>query len=382
MDKWFVDRFSACADLDTRLIPDLYGDGKGGLKSFDCPVAVRPKDLEALRKRFSCEADTLLTTAFGLTISVWNADTKAFFPTGGGQKPVLVEWTPDEKLGDLLKKQQEQAEGLAKHGGCTYADCVRDLGPGFSASFDGPDDPETEAGEDALAFRLAADGKSAFRMQVRYNSAQYSEGILRQFADSFSACLLSMADASTVGDLAFATDAQVAETDAFNPEPFSGDSEKTVLDLFRENVAKYPDHPAVIFRDTTLTYAQLDEMTDRLAAHIATVVKPGGVVAIILNRNQYMVVAPLGVLKAGCAYQPLDPSYPEERLSFMVQDAGASLLIADAGLEKLVGGYAGPVLPLTAEEENDAVTLSREGCGTKLHDCSRCPKTDCLYRKA
>ena len=345
MDKWFIDAFAACADLDTRPIPDLYPDGKGGKKELDCPVAFHSKDLEALRKRFSCETDVLLTTAFGLTVSVWNADTKAFFPTAGGQRPVLVEWTPDETLDELLKKQQEQKEGVAAHGGCSYADCVNDLGPGFSASFDGPDDPETEAGDDALAFRLTAGAKGAFQMHVQYRSDQYSEGILRQFADSFSACLLSMAKAEKVGDLDFATPDQVAEVDAFNPEPFSGDPDLTILDLFRGNVAHYPDHPAVVFKDTILTYAQLDELTDRLAARIASTVKPGGVVAIILNRNQYMAVAPLGALKAGCAYQPLDPSYPPERLSFMVQDSKAALLIADPGLESLVSGYDGPVLP-------------------------------------
>ena len=341
---WFISEFAACAGLDTRLIPDLHDAGKGGMKQVGIPVTVLPDELEALRKRFPCDNDTLLEAAFGLAVSVWNADTKAFFPTDGGKRPVLVEWTPEQPLAELLAKQQERKEGVAQHGDYTYEDCVRDLEPGFSASFDGPDDPEVEVGEDALAFRLSSSADGKFVLRCRYRSDQYSEGIFRQFADSFSACLKSMAKAGTVGDLAFATEEQVAETDSFNPEPFSGDPELTLLDAFRENVARYPDHPAVVFRDTTLTYSQLDDLTDRLAAHIASVVKPGGVVAIILNRNQYMAVAPLGALKAGCAYQPLDPSYPEERLSFMVQDASASLLIADAGLEKLVSGYEGPVL--------------------------------------
>ena len=342
---WFVEHYSACADLDTRLIPDLHAAGPGEMKRVECPIAFGTKDLDVLRKRFSCEADILLTTAFGITVSVWNADTKAFFPTGGGKRPVLVEWGPEQSLEELLRNRQEQAEGAARFGEYTYEDCVRDLGPGFSASFDGPDDPEAEVGDDALAFRLTAAKDGSFRMVCRYRSDQYSEGILQQFADSFSACLLSMGKADKVSDLAFATEKQVAETDSFNPEPFPGDPDVTLLDLFRENVTKYPDHPAVVFRDTTLTYAELDALTDRLAAHVASVVKPGGVVSIILNRNQFMVIAPLGVLKAGCAYEPLDPSYPTERLSFMVKDAGASLLIADPGLEGLISGYEGPVLP-------------------------------------
>ena len=291
---WFIGEFAACAGLDTRLIPDLHDGGKGSMKRVEFPVAAG--NLTDTGKRFACDADILFTTAFGLTVSVWNADTKAFFPTGGGKLPVLVEWTPEDSLADLLHKQQERREGVLQHAKYTYADCVRDLEPGFSASFDGPDDPEAEVGDDALAFSLSAAKDGSLKMSCRFRSDQYSEGILEQFADSFSACLRSMASAEKVGDLAFATEEQVAETDAFNPEPFAGDPDVTVLDLFRENVARYPDHPAVVFRDTTLTYAELDALTDRLAAHVASVVKPGGVVSVILNRNQYMAVAPLGVL--------------------------------------------------------------------------------------
>ena len=168
------------------------------------------------------------------------------------------------------------------------------------------------------------------------------------FAESLSACLQSMEKAETFRDLAFATEAQLAEVEGFNPPPVDFDTERTLIDLFRDHVAKYPDNPAVVSGSVLLTQAALDELTDRLAAYVSGIVKPGGVVSIILNRNEYMVAAPLAVLKAGCAYQPLDPSYPSERLSFMVKDAGAGLLIADPGLEQLVGGYEGPVLS-TAE---------------------------------
>ena len=342
--QWYVEHFAACASLETRLIPDLHGGGEAAVRKAEFVLPAGQKDLDALRDRFGCPADVLLTSAFGVTVSVWNADTKAFFPTGGGKWPVLVEWTPEMPLSELFAKRQEQQDGVLRIEGYTYEDCVRDLEPCFSVHFDGPEDPEAEIGDDALAFHLTAGDDGAFRLSCRYRADQYSEGILRQFADSFSACLLSMGTAETVGGLAFSTDGQLSETASFNPGPFPGDPDKTLLDSFRENVGRFPDHPAVVFRDTTLTYAQLDSLSDNLAARIASIVKPGGVVSIILNRNQYMSVAPLGALKACCTYQPLDPSYPSERLSFMVQDAGASLLIADPGLETLVGGYQGPVL--------------------------------------
>ena len=68
---WFVEHFSACADLDTRLIPDLHAGGPGEMKRVECPIAFGAKDLDALRQRFSCDADILLTSAFGVTVSAF-----------------------------------------------------------------------------------------------------------------------------------------------------------------------------------------------------------------------------------------------------------------------------------------------------------------------
>ena len=65
---------------------------------------------------------------------------------------------------------------------------------------------------------------------------------------------------------------------------------------------------------------------------------------VLINRSEFMALSSFGVLKSSAAYQPLDPSYPEERLAFMVKDAGASFLIADRGLADLLKDWTGPVL--------------------------------------
>ncbi len=174
--------------------------------------------------------------------------------------------------------------------------------------------------------------------------SDWPEDFKRRFDDSLAACTKSLETATTFGDLAFATKAQIAEVEGFNPPSVDFDTDVTLLDILQKNVKSHPDNPAVVSGSVLLTYATLDALTDRLAAYISGVVKPGGVVSIILDRNEYMMAAPVAVLKAGCAYQPLDPSYPAERLNFMVKDAGSGLLIADEGLETIVSEFAGPVL--------------------------------------
>ena len=120
---------------------------------------------------------------------------------------------------------------------------------------------------------------------------------------------------------------------------------KTVVSLFRQQAKATPNNIAVVYKDKKYTYAEVDEISERIAGYVAS--KGLGledVVSILIPRCEWMVIAPLGVLKAGCAYQPLDPTYPKERLNFMMQDASAKLLIADEELLPLLGDITVPVL--------------------------------------
>ena len=120
---------------------------------------------------------------------------------------------------------------------------------------------------------------------------------------------------------------------------------ETVVSLFRLRVKENPEQTAVVYKDRHYTYAEADQLSDRIAGYIAS--KGLGredVVSILIPRCEWMVIAPLGVMKASCAYQPLDPTYPKERLNYMVQDANAKLLIADEELLPLLGDVTVPVL--------------------------------------
>lgn len=120
---------------------------------------------------------------------------------------------------------------------------------------------------------------------------------------------------------------------------------QTVASLFRKQAKETPENIAVVYKDKRYTYAEVDELSDRLAAFVASKgLGKEDVVSILIPRCEWMVIAPLGVLKAGCAYQPLDPTYPKERLNYMVQDANAKLLIADEELLPLLGDVTAPVL--------------------------------------
>ncbi|GIG59728.1 hypothetical protein Lfu02_41000 [Longispora fulva] len=126
----------------------------------------------------------------------------------------------------------------------------------------------------------------------------------------------------------------------------------TLPELFAARAAETPAAVAVTADDAVLSYAELDARAHQLAAHLAASgVGPEDVVALALPRSAAMVTAQLGVVKAGAAYLPVDPSYPAERISYLLDDSAARLLITDtATAATLPAGLDLPILLLDSPD--------------------------------
>jgi nonribosomal peptide synthetase DhbF len=110
--------------------------------------------------------------------------------------------------------------------------------------------------------------------------------------------------------------------------------EKTVASLFEEQTAQAPDMVAVVFQDEHVTFQSLNRRANQIARYLQTRgVKPETRVGIAIDRSAEMLIALLGILKAGAAYVPLDRNHPVERLRFMAQDAGAQIIVTGDTLE-------------------------------------------------
>ena len=376
--KWYAETFGEGAQLDSNIRPDVYDAQPQPYHELNIDLPIKGSVVKEILAKYRCADSVLFTAAFGVTLAAWNAEAKAAFSTiWNGRKglsmnaitmsvhtmPVLVNADASQTVSGLLEELRLQISGSRSRAFYSFADCVRDfdfnppINFGYQGKFapasvtlrlDGIDIPAEDLRTNPPGLGLTVeifgheDGSQMIRFWHRPD--QYSEKILHQFAESFSAVLTSMLKAETLADLQFVTAKQRKQLDRFQPAEAAIDTGKTVLDIFREHAAKTPEKVAAVYGDKRLTYAELDRLSDNLAAEINKTVKPGGVVSIILGRNEHMVTTPVAAMKAGCTYQPLDPTYPSERLGYMVQDSKAGLLIADPGLEKLVEGYKGPVL--------------------------------------
>ena len=182
---------------------------------------------------------------------------------------------------------------------------------------------------------------------TEYDNGQYSESLVAQLTESIANVLKTFINQpqARLLDISLLSQEQTTLLDSFNQNDVDYDNTQTIVSLFRRQAKETPENIAVVYKDTRLTYQEVDELSDRIASYIASKgLGPEDVVSILIPRCEWMAIASLGVLKAGCAYEPLDPTYPQERLNFMMQDANAKLLIADEELRPIVDEYKGDVL--------------------------------------
>jgi amino acid adenylation domain-containing protein len=104
--------------------------------------------------------------------------------------------------------------------------------------------------------------------------------------------------------------------------------------LFEQIAVRFPEHTALVFEHKSWTYSQVNQLANQLAhSLIASGVTSQTPVGVCMHRSAELILSILAIWKAGAAYLPLDPDYPQDRLSFMIQDANISLIISCLDLQ-------------------------------------------------
>ena len=122
---------------------------------------------------------------------------------------------------------------------------------------------------------------------------------------------------------------------SFNDTDTAFPGDRTMLDFFEDRAARCPDEAAVLFGGEACTYRELNTRANALARLLQSKgVVRGSVVALMLHRSFEMMVGILGIWKAGGAYLPIDPEYPEDRMVYMLEDSGAPVLLTTSSVTK------------------------------------------------
>jgi amino acid adenylation domain-containing protein len=171
-------------------------------------------------------------------------------------------------------------------------------------------------------------------IEMHYDSAWFDQTEVQALGDHFNLALRAFAATPecAVGKLPLLTEAEHRQLlDQWNDTAVPFAENTCIHEFFEEQAARTPDAVAVIFRDEQWTYRELAARAEALALGLrAAGVGPGAFVAICLHRSLDLMAALLAVLKAGGAYLPLDPAYPAERLTFMIEDAKPVVIVVSS----------------------------------------------------
>ncbi|MCF3572346.1 amino acid adenylation domain-containing protein [Planktothrix agardhii 1806] len=144
-----------------------------------------------------------------------------------------------------------------------------------------------------------------------------------------------------ISNLSWLTKADQKQLELWNQTNTNYSQDKTLVDLFEEQVKSYPNNIALVFEEQSLTYQELNQKANQLAhfLHQNYQIKPDTLIGICVERSLDMAIALLGVLKAGAAYVPVDPSYPEERIKYILENSKISLLLTQSFINDKLSGF-------------------------------------------
>jgi amino acid adenylation domain-containing protein len=282
----------------------------------------------------------------------------------------------DPTFGELLKRVREMALGAYANQDVPFERLVEEVQPErhlnrqalFQVMFVLHNAPSTTLdipGLDVEAMRVHNETSKFDLLFALHEEAGGMDGIMEYSTDIFDASTIERmlsqfrmllegiaADpARRISDLRILTEAERHQVLVdWNRETSDYPHERSLAELFESQVERTPDQVAVIFEGRELTYRGLNSKANLLARRLrASGVGPDSIVAVCLERSPEMVVAVLGVLKAGGAYAALDPAYPRERLGFMLENAGVAAVLTQESLVELLPDQFVPLICLDSE---------------------------------
>ena len=188
---------------------------------------------------------------------------------------------------------------------------------------------------------------SELRLIWEYNTDLYSEGTIERLSENYQQLLSSVLAQPEVpvSELPLLTSEETALLDSWNESAAPFPDTMCMHQLFERYVTSQPDTDAVLFGDQRLSYAELNRRANQLAHYLREQgAGPDTIIAICLDRSIEMVVSVLAILKSGSAYLALDPTYPADRLAFMMEDSGVSLLLSSRSLAERLPAHQATVI--------------------------------------
>ncbi|MDO4521508.1 MAG: amino acid adenylation domain-containing protein [Eubacteriales bacterium] len=378
---YWTDLLTTC-DTDSTPVADVAQKSAPVQKSIEKEFSIDMDELKDLRERADCRTTIIFTCAFALVIAKYNgADTAVINTVFSGREdsrlsesfgmfvrtvPFVIDLNAYKDTVSFVNAASNQLKQSKEHNLYAFVDMAADLyikndilfafkGKSLRDFGQTPEFAQLIAARSRLydeehieETKLLAEvyeiSRGRYCLQLGYRGDVYTDGFADSLADAYICALQSLLREESLSNITLVDEKRLEKLDEFNQNdaPYLNEP---LITQFGNMASRYPNHLAVVCGKEKLTYQELDELSERIGAYCVSLgLGAENVVAILLPRCIHIAAAELGAQKAGCAYQPLDPSYPAERLKYMMEDSKAKLLITTNDLKALVTDYAGPIL--------------------------------------
>jgi non-ribosomal peptide synthetase component F/alpha-ketoglutarate-dependent taurine dioxygenase len=325
-------------------------------------------ELQAFIERHQLRMSSLLTGAWALLLSRYNDEDESLFGLGVSGRPrslpgveaiagrfshvlpVRLNIGSKETVLSWLKAVDEKCQEIERHQHVGQQDIGRwsNLASAFeSVAAVVPEMQPISAGDlkvelldhlDDLdhPLHLTLSEGSPVSLSIRYDRSRFADAFIKRILEQLKSVLETLISQpeQRVSDVSLLTAAERQQLSAeWEQSSKENESDTCVHTLFEKQVSLTPQATALVFGEQSLTYRELNERANQLAQHLRSLgLRPETNVAVCMYRSVETVVALLAILKAGGVYVPLDPQLPSERLSFIVEETDAQILLTQQDL--------------------------------------------------
>ncbi len=390
----FFDDMLAGVEVDSNIIPDEIEDPpekNGGIIRYDISGYADTAKIQSVCKKLGITENTLFLGAFSYALAKQSGQELALLCTVENGRhipqlkntfgmlvhtlPLCIKSDDNDSVDDYLSKVQDTLFESLDHDLVSIVQLANEYEVNSDILFvyQGEMFGSVDIGGNTVTRRLHKTGDAMAKLSLdvfkqggdytlsfEYRKDLYLDETIENFAHLYINIVKGLTECDRLCEIALCGEREKQFYRSANDNKVVFDRSLTFVDLFRRQVQLHPDNIAVVFKDKSLTYAQLDRYSENLAKLLAR----NGVgkeqpVGIMVKRCELFPICTLAVLKAGGACQPLDSNYPQDRLEFMLEDSKARVVIADDELAGLIPSYNGIVVSAGSvydlPEDNDTV---------------------------
>ncbi len=200
--------------------------------------------------------------------------------------------------------------------------------------------------------------------EIEYNIDILEESSIKRLKENFLNLLENITEGyeKPINLISIVSDKELNLLSEFTNTKTEYPKDKSVIDLFNEQVTLYPDSLAVRYRNESLTYSELDQKSSQLARTLLSKgIKRQEPVGLLVDKSIEMVVGILAILKAECFYLPIDNDYPKERIDYILTDANCTVVVSQEEFKALIPSEA------TTIDLNDSKNYQQDNSTTEVN---------------